>query len=129
MAAYSSLTPAAWQPLTQRQAAPLLHHCMHNLRNGEDLGLRHAASQALSRFIEGAAAAIAAEAAPPEGGSLRAACQRLLFPQLKRGLPTANLAVRQEHLALLRQLVRALPAEFADLTPLTGAWLVVRGPL
>jgi len=34
MAAYSRLTPAAWQPLSMRQAAPLLHTCLHDLRNG-----------------------------------------------------------------------------------------------
>lgn len=33
MAAYSRLIPAAWQPLTLRQAAPLLHTCLHDLRN------------------------------------------------------------------------------------------------
>lgn len=34
MAAYSRLTPDAWQPLSLRQAAPLLHTCLHDLRNG-----------------------------------------------------------------------------------------------
>lgn len=33
MAAYSRLTPATWQPLNMRQAAPLLHTCLHDLRN------------------------------------------------------------------------------------------------
>ena len=74
----------------------------------DDLALRHAASQALSRFIEGAAAATEAAggdaaagqaaadaAAAHEGGSLLSAAQRVLFPQLKRGLPAPNLAVRQ----------------------------------
>ena len=44
----------------------------------------------------------------------------MLFPQLKRGLPAPNLAVRQEHLALLRQLVLAFPAHYAELAVLTG---------
>ncbi|EFN57812.1 hypothetical protein CHLNCDRAFT_51116 [Chlorella variabilis] len=35
MAAYAALTPAAWQPLSQRQAAPLLHTCLHDLRNAD----------------------------------------------------------------------------------------------
>ena len=68
----------------------------------DDLALRHAASQAVLRFIEGAAAATeSAEAAAggaadaTEGGSLLSAAQRVLFPQLKRGLPAPNLAVRQ----------------------------------
>jgi hypothetical protein len=99
----------------------------------DDLALRHAASQALSRFVEGAAAATAAAAAAagdaaaaPEGGALLSAAQRVLFPQLKRGLPAAALAVRQEHLALLRQLVRSFPFQYPDLVQLTGGWL---GPL
>ena len=68
----------------------------------DDLALRHAASQGLCRFIDGAAAATSAaaaaaggEAAAPEGGSLLTAAQKVLFPQLKRGLASANLAVRQ----------------------------------
>jgi U3 small nucleolar RNA-associated protein 20 len=84
------------------------------------LALRHAASQALSRFIEAAAAAAAAEGEEQEGGSLLSAAQKVLFPQLKRGLPTANLAVRQEHLTLLRQLVLAFPANYSELRLLTG---------
>ncbi|KAL4860053.1 Small subunit processome component 20 [Chlorella vulgaris] len=121
MAAYSHLTPAAWQPMSLRQAAPLVHHCLHDLRNADDLALRHAASQALSRFIEAAAAAAAAalQGDEQEGGSLLSAAQKVLFPQLKRGLPTANLAVRQEHLTLLRQLVLAFPANYSELRLLT----------
>ena len=33
MDAYTRLTPATWQPLSLRQAAPLVHHCLHDLRN------------------------------------------------------------------------------------------------
>ncbi|PSC76593.1 small subunit processome component 20-like protein [Micractinium conductrix] len=124
MAAYACLTPDAWAAMAARQAAPLLHTCLHDLRNADDLALRHAASQALARFIEGAAAATdaaggatACAATPPD--SLLAATQRLLFPQLKRGLPAPNIAVRQEHLALLRQLVLAFPAQYAELEVLT----------
>lgn len=96
MAAYARLTPEAWQPLSQRQAAALLHTCLHDLRNADDLALRHAGSQALARFVQGAAVAtVAAGDEPPAGGSLLSAAQRTLFPQLKRGLAAPNLAVRQ----------------------------------
>lgn len=38
MAAYSHLTPAAWQPTSLRRASPLVHHCLPDLRNaGERL--------------------------------------------------------------------------------------------
>ena len=54
--------------------------------------------------------------------------QRLLFPQLKRGLPAPSLAVRQEHLALLRELVLALPDHYASLAPLaTGRLAAAAG--
>jgi hypothetical protein len=33
MAAYAQLLAPAWQRLNARQAAPLLHHCLHDLRN------------------------------------------------------------------------------------------------
>ncbi len=62
----------------------------------DDLALRHAASQALGRFIEGAAAATgAAGRAAGSADGLLAATQKVLFPQLKHGLPSPNLAVRQ----------------------------------
>ncbi|KAL4856546.1 hypothetical protein ACK3TF_003021 [Chlorella vulgaris] len=80
MAAYSHLTPAAWQPTSLRRASPLVHHCLPDLRN---------------------------------------AAQKVLFPQLKRGLPAANLAVRQEHLTLPRKLVLAFPATYTALRLLT----------
>jgi U3 small nucleolar RNA-associated protein 20 len=124
-AAYAQLTPAAWAALSPLAAPPLLQHAARDLRNGDDLALRHAAAQALGHFVaaaaEGArgggaaAAAAAAEAASPP----LALARRLLFPQLKRGLGASSLAVRQEHLALLRALVLALPAHYPDLTPLT----------
>lgn len=65
--------------------------------------MRHAAAQALSHLVEGAAHA-GSPSSPSgsgpskasEGGSeLAAAAQRVLFPQLKKGLASPNLAVRQ----------------------------------
>lgn len=95
MAAYAALLPAAWAALTARQAAPLLHQCLHDLRNAGDLALRHAGAQALARFVEAAAAEASQAGAPPGGGELESAAQRILFPQLKKGMSASNLAVRQ----------------------------------
>ena len=61
-----------------------------------------------------------------EGGSLLSTVQKVLFPQLKRGLPAPNLAVRQEHLALMRTLVLAFPEQYAELAPLTGVCSLFR---
>lgn len=41
MAGYSRLLPDVWEPMTARQAAPLLHTCLHDLRNGGEAPLRH----------------------------------------------------------------------------------------
>jgi U3 small nucleolar RNA-associated protein 20 len=106
------------------QALPLLLACLHDLRNPGDLTLRQAAATSLERFIT-AAVAIAASAsaggvaAPAtsstgDGGHSQLLCHlvtRVLYPQLKSQLSVPSLAVRQEHLALLRALVIAFPAK------------------
>lgn len=93
---------------------------LHDLRNPDDLALRQAAAQALERFVAAAASEANGDepAAAGPAGPLVPLAQRLLFPQLKRGLPSPSLAVRQEHLALLRRLVLALPEQYAPLAPL-----------
>ncbi len=45
MGAYQRLLPAAWAGMARWQALPLLHHCLADLRNADDLALRHAAAQ------------------------------------------------------------------------------------
>ncbi|KAK9818396.1 hypothetical protein WJX72_012002 [[Myrmecia] bisecta] len=135
LAAYAQLLPSTWAGFGRLEALPLLHHCLHDLRNADDLALRHAAAQALARFVEAAAGAAGAagaarewtvKASPgagdgrPEDG-LVVLVQRVLFPQIKKALASSNLAVRQEHVGLLRSLVLTFPAWFADLQALTDA--------
>eukprot|EP00887_Chlorella_sp_A99_P000887 scaffold5.g887.t1 len=140
LAAYAQLLPTAWAGLAPPQAAPLLHHCFHDLRNAGDLALRHAAAQALARFVAAAAAEggtdgtggecaeRGAGAAAAAAGGLSQSAQRLVFPQLKRGLAAPSLAVRQEHLALLRALVIALPHAHVQLLPLATGHAAAAGP-
>jgi len=45
MGAYQQLLPAAWAGMARWQALPLLHHVLADLRNADDLALRHAAAQ------------------------------------------------------------------------------------
>ena len=45
MGAYQRLLPAAWAGMARWQALPLLHHSLADLRNADDLALRHAAAQ------------------------------------------------------------------------------------
>lgn len=47
LTAYSRLLPGAWAGMAPVQALPLLHAALHDLRNGNELALRHAASQVL----------------------------------------------------------------------------------
>ncbi|BDA46528.1 probable small subunit processome component 20 homolog [Coccomyxa sp. Obi] len=134
LGAYSELDQAAWGSMRATEALPLLHAALADIRNGDDLAARAAASQALSRLIAAAAAAAALgdelEAAVPEqqseqsgdvagGGNVVGLAERVLYSQLKRTLASPNLAVRQEHVDLLRQLVCAFPTRFQDLMKLT----------
>lgn len=236
MAGYSRLVPDTWQAMTARQAAPLLHTCLHDLRNagalpggvpqGRSLGATHQAaccrlharsrsllpfttplhtlpcllspmqttsrcatlparrSPALSRGLRPRPPRRSRPPAAPtpcyrlrsecsshsssagcrrptwlcgmrvgqrgayghsaERGRLRSEAGRLCMPgsvnawQAVGSLgfkgagdgrhkavhpcpPTPPMCL-QEHLSLLRQLVLAFPAQYPDLTALTGAW-------
>lgn len=125
---FRPLIPPCCAVLFFLQALPLLLACLHDLRDPADLTLRQAAAAALEKFIT-AAAAVAASAGvttPGLGGSIRSSSgdgssegqllshlvTRVLYPQLKSQLSAPSLAVRQEHLALLRALVIAFPAKW-----------------
>jgi ABC-type cobalamin transport system ATPase subunit len=47
MAAYQQLSVEFWQGSTQLQALPLLHRVLLDLRNPDDLALRHASAQVI----------------------------------------------------------------------------------
>ena len=51
MSAYQRLLPAAWAGMARWQALPLLHHCLADLRNADDLALRHAAAQVCTSVL------------------------------------------------------------------------------
>ncbi|GFR52618.1 hypothetical protein Agub_g15134, partial [Astrephomene gubernaculifera] len=124
MAAYGSLTAAAWGGMDRLQALPLLLTGLYDLRNAADLALRQAAAAALANFVDALAEA-EAQAAAADGGSkedppnsLLRLTGRVLYPQLKTQLGCPALAVRQEHLTLLRALAVRLPGRFPDLAVL-----------
>lgn len=50
LAAYSQLLPNLWASLPPWQAAPLAHASLADLRNADDIALRHAAAQVISLF-------------------------------------------------------------------------------
>ncbi|KAL0035339.1 hypothetical protein WJX77_001780 [Trebouxia sp. C0004] len=113
LAAYSELQTGFWMELKKTQGLPLMHQCFWDLRNPDDLALRHAAAQALSRCL--AAASQQQQQGKSEEGSALGLVQQLMFNLAKKGMTAANLAVRQEHVILLRGLVVAFPGQYADL--------------
>ncbi len=48
LAAYSELQTGFWMELKKNQGLPLMHQCFWDLRNPDDLALRHAAAQVYS---------------------------------------------------------------------------------
>jgi len=126
MGAYALLTPEKWTALSMLAGAPLVQHCARDLRNADDLALRHAAAQALGHLVTAASTAattVASDARESDGGGLPVAIQliqRHLMSQLRRSVAASNLAVRQEHLVLIRRVAIALPDIYPDLLPLTS---------
>eukprot|EP00884_Botryococcus_braunii_P011088 jgi/Botrbrau1/19981/Bobra.0781s0001.1 len=168
-----ALNPRIWSHMGPTQALPLLHVCLADLREPDDLSLRHAAARALADFVAAAAGAGAGagagggagcgEAGEPaaagtgagsgsgthagngggggmdggegaEGGGgdrreLVRLTQRVLLPAIKKSLGASSLAVRKEHLDLLRLLPLSLPDHFSSLAVLTNADLELPGQL
>ena len=113
---YSRLKSEFWASSSSLGIPALIHHCLRDLRNADDLALRHAGSQGLAHFISAAAAA-----QDGTNHELTALLQRIMFPYLKKGIGSPSLIVRQEHLSLLREAIVRIPAVHADLVPLTDS--------
>jgi len=59
LAAYSELQTGFWMELKKNQGLPLMHQCFWDLRNPDDLALRHAAAQVFgSRRVQISACAV-----------------------------------------------------------------------
>jgi len=123
---HTKLKPDYWAQVPPIVLPALLQHCLKELRNADDLALRHAGSQALFHFIQSVAFissnggdAMQQDTATEQPPPAVLVAQKVLFPQLKRGIASHNIAVRQEHLSLLREAIKKLPTLHADLSPLT----------
>lgn len=99
--AYALLTGPRWAEMGSPQAGPLLAQCLNDLRNPEDMALRHGASQALRGLVEGAALVEAREVEAGgdpwgEGDHLIThVLLRTALPALKQSMASSSLAVRQ----------------------------------
>ncbi|KAK9808411.1 hypothetical protein WJX73_001754 [Symbiochloris irregularis] len=133
LGAYRQLASPLWQSLPSCGATALLLRSLRDLRNGSDLAIRHAASQALQAFIsalpmsgasmqegDGAGSDTGPALIDPASGLARLAL-RVVYPAVKAQLAAPNLAVRQEHLLLLRALAQAAPGNFSQLQSLLDA--------
>ncbi|KAK9863125.1 hypothetical protein WJX84_001609, partial [Apatococcus fuscideae] len=129
--AYGKLHMKFWSLSTPLQATLLLHRCLADLRNSSDLSLRHASAQALARFVDAAKPAHDASAAAEDRTSAAASgtaelqglplvLHRVVMPQIKHGSADATLAVRQEHVALMRAIAVSFPSLYPDLAMLTS---------
>ena len=99
-------------------------------RKGGDgsAGLSDAASAAATPSVPSSVPSDMPLPEDPEDSPLRLLA-RMFFSQLKSQLGNASLAVRQEHLTLLRQLATGLPRRFPDLALLASpeVWKEVWG--
>ncbi len=133
---YSRLQPGVWGSYNRLQGLPLVLQAFQDMRNAEDLTLRQAAAGALEKCAmalrdvdqqqqqqqSNAGQTLPAAVAEDGSGSsdsLLRLLPRVVYPQIKLGLRSGVLSVRQEHLGLLRNLVLLLPGRFSDLV-----WLV-----
>lgn len=103
--AYGRCRSQLWTTLAPLPCGVLLQQCFRDLRNADDLSLRQAAATALEAAIDAA----------PGNAVLEGLLPVVVYGQLKRGLPATSLAVRQEHVLLLRRCVVAAPGAFEGL--------------
>lgn len=102
LGAYRRLDPSYWDSLVASGASAIvLQRCFLDLRNADDLALRHAAAQAIDRFIQ---CGVKSRDEPPSMGDPVAESSgvggeelvaRVLFPAAKKAINASNLAVRQ----------------------------------
>ncbi|GMH39887.1 hypothetical protein BSKO_07791 [Bryopsis sp. KO-2023] len=109
LAAYGELSCEAWQGMTHHRRLPILHTCLFDLENPDDISLRQAASEALSRFLSSS----------PDVELVPEATM-YVYKKLCKGLGAQNLAVRQEHVARVRQVISKFPASFQGLFSLVN---------
>lgn len=94
LAAYRKLNPSFWASVVSYGgAALLLQKCFQDLRNPDDLALRHAAAQALQRFIQAVKDTDQGSFSGMEEG--RDLVAKVVFPAAKKAINASNLAVRQ----------------------------------
>ena len=94
LGAYRKLDPESWKDIASKGGAPIiLQRCFLDLRNADDLALRHAAAQALDRYIQAAASKLADGDVSTEGS--HDLVIKVVFPAAKKAVNASNLAVRQ----------------------------------
>eukprot|EP00963_Diacronema_lutheri_P004751 scaffold358_cov343-Pavlova_lutheri.AAC.37 len=123
LACYSEMSESFWTALPQPsiQAVPLLHVCFRDVRDSDDMALRHGSAACLMRLLK--AARYQSSNSTPSANSqsmLLSLLPRVVYPSIKSGLTSSSLSVRQEHVSLLRALGTSFPEAFPALHLLTN---------
>lgn len=122
LACYSKMSETFWISLSQPsiQAAPILYTCFRDLRDPEDMALRHGSAACILRLLKAASNQHChkTSASSPED-VLIGLLPRVVYPNIKSGLTSSSLSVRQEHVSLLHVLGASFPEAFPALHLLT----------
>lgn len=122
LACYSKMSELFWTSLSQPsiQAAPILHTCFRDLRDPEDMALRHGSAACILRLLKAAGNQHCQEvSASSSEDVLIGLLPRVVYPNIKSGLTSSSLSVRQEHVSLLHVLGASFPEAFPALHLLT----------
>ena len=108
--AYSKLRdPDSWSALIKSSNGVfvmIVYQCCVDLRNGNDISLRHSASKALKALVD---------CFSKYKLKLEVA-KKYLMPELRLQLASENISVRQEHLEVVRKVALTLPDSFPELS-------------
>lgn len=129
LSTYSSMREEFWINVPCLGGSCLVYHCCRDLRNSDDLSLRQAASQTLRHLIDAVAkttslarnsSKVTLSSEDLAANHIVTLLQRNLFPQLKRYIASQSLAVRQEHMALVRYIALKVAYLYPELSALTN---------
>lgn len=108
--AYSKLRdPDSWSALIKSSNGifiMIVYQCCVDLRNGNDISLRHSASKALKALVD---------CFSKYKLKLEVA-KKYLMPEMRLQLASENISVRQEHLEVVRKVALTLPDSFPELS-------------
>ncbi|KXS20992.1 hypothetical protein M427DRAFT_499228 [Gonapodya prolifera JEL478] len=115
--AFSTIKSSIFSLMDPLQLLPIIHSLLYEVQNVDDYAVRTAAANALISFVR--RVVDEKETANPGTNQFMELILYVLFPAIKRGFKNRNMAVRQELLMVLNEMVKTFPSEemFMDLLP------------